>query len=176
MSSLPDADPSTFSPTNSHRTTDSTLVPTIAHDASPGDPMWFVEHVDGGHDVKLVRMTNVLSATPTFTDFVTDVDDYNVPVPAPQPGGGTFPTNDARILSAALRGNRLVATHAVGLDFNNNNTDGVRGDGIDETSVRWYEFDVSTATPTVKQQGNVDPAFGVSTYFPSIEIAPNGDI
>ena len=147
---------------------DFTLVPTVMHDAAPGDPMWFVERQDDGDNVRLVRMTDVLGA-PIFTDFVIDVDDYDNTVAAPQPGGGTFDTGDFRMLNAELRGGRLVATHAVGLDF-----DGIAG--ADETSARWYEFDVNGLTPTLTQQGNIDPGIGIHTYFPSIAIAPNGDI
>ncbi|HSB88198.1 MAG TPA: calcium-binding protein, partial [Ilumatobacteraceae bacterium] len=154
-----------------------TLTPAVIHDSAPGAPMWLVAR-RAGLDVRLVRMTDVLAGAPVFTGFTVDVDDYNDTVPAQQPGGTTFDSGDFRMLSVAQRGNRLVATHAVGLDF-----DGTAG--ADETSVRWYEFNVGGVTPTVTQQGDVDPAsqlvngapaIGVHTYFPSIEIAPNGDL
>src|SRR5262249_189197 len=131
----------------------------IVHDSVAGDPLWLVEHQDDGSNVRLVRMNNVLSATPTFTDFVVNVDDYLQAVASPQPGGANIDSGDRRMLSVVQRGSRLVATHGVGLDMDN-------VAGADQTSVRWYEFEVHNAgTPTVKQQGDVDPAFGTHTYY-----------
>ena len=52
------------------------------------------------------------------------------------------------------------------------NTVGLAGDA----TARWYEFDVSSGVPVLKQQGNVRPGPGVSTYYPSIAINAAGDI
>ena len=73
-------------------------------------------------------------------------------------------TNDGRILNADWRNNRLVATHNIGLA-----TDSV-------SHVRWYEFATAGFLPTLTQSGTLDPGTDTSTYFPSIAIAPNGDI
>src|SRR5262249_3226694 len=60
--------------------------------------------------------------------------------------------------------NKLVAAQMVGLK-----TDSV-------AHARWYEFDTSTATPTVMQQGTITLGTGVNTSYPSIAINPSGDI
>jgi len=41
---------------------------------------------------------------------------------------------------------------------------------------RWYEFDTSGVSPTLTQQGTIDQGINVHTYYPSIAIAPNGDL
>src|SRR5262249_50842569 len=41
---------------------------------------------------------------------------------------------------------------------------------------RWYEFDSTTATPSLVQSGTIDQGPGVHTYFPTIEINDEGDL
>ena len=157
-----DANPSTTSHfINQHSGNGFTLVPAIMHDALPGDPMWLVETEDplGGDAIRVVRMTNVLSSTPNFTDFEVAVSPYSTPLKSPF-GLGSFNVNDIRMLSAEWRSDRLVATHTVG----------------EETSVRWYEFETSDVTPTLVQEATVDPGPGIYTFYPSIAINAAGDI
>jgi hypothetical protein len=91
------------------------------------------------------------------------VASYGIPPSATQSGGGTFiETNDTRILNAEWRNNRLVATHTAGLSG--------------AARARWYEFNTSTSTPTLTQQGTISPGTGIHTYFPSIAIAENGSL
>ena len=66
------------------------------------------------------------------------------------------------MLNAELRDDRLVATHAVGMSG--------------RATARWYEFDVSSGTPSLTQEGNIDPGPGIHTYFPSIAINDKGDL
>jgi hypothetical protein len=90
-----------------------------------------------------------------------------VPPDADQPGGaGTIQTNDARFLSVAWRGNRLLAAHNIGLPAG----------APTQALARWYQFDTSNTTPSLMQQGTINPGAGISTFYPSIEIAANGDI
>src|SRR6185295_14228614 len=53
-----------------------TLTPTVMHGASTGDPMWFVEAVFS-NQIRVVKMTNVLAATPTFAEFDIPVASYS---------------------------------------------------------------------------------------------------
>lgn len=153
-----------------------TMVPAIMHDSVSGDPMWLVEESsDGlGSMIRVVRMDNVLAGSPTFSEFDRNVTPYSLPPDADQPGSGAVPgdcfggtgsgsicTNDASILSVAWRGNRLVAAHNVGVGST--------------AQARWYEFNTSGA-PTLTQEGTIDSGPGIHTYYPSIEIAPNGDL
>src|SRR5204863_6861893 len=101
-----------------------TIVPAVMHGAAAGAPMWLVEETNKVGDdatvvknqVRVTKMTNVLSATPTFTATNVTVSNYSVPPAATQPdGSGTVQTNDARFLSVSWRGSRLLAAHNVGL-------------------------------------------------------------
>jgi hypothetical protein len=147
---------------------DFTLMPAVMHGAESGDPMWFVvESGDAfGSEIRVVKMTDVLDS-PSFSETSLEVDPYDFPPNAEQPGSdgfGRIQTNDSSIISAAWRDDRLVATHAVSID------------STSQSHVRWYEFGTSGASPTLTQQGTINPGVGIHTYYPSIEIAPNGDI
>jgi hypothetical protein len=176
-STVLDADPSSFSSTHANRNSDNfTMVPAVMHDSSSGDPMWFVEESSDafGSEIRIVRMDNVLAVSPGFSQHDVSVTPYSIPPNADQPGSGPFSgdcfigtgsgficTNDASFLSVALRGSRLIAAHNVGI--------------ASTARARWYELDIS-GTPSLTQEGNIDPGAGIHTYFPSIEITPNGDI
>jgi hypothetical protein len=145
-----------------------TLVPAVMHGASPGGPMWLVQASGGdssgnalpGSSVLVVRMVNELSNSPVYDGTTIPVPAYANPPLAVQPGNGNpIRTNDCRILNAAWRNNQLVASQNVG-------TGGL-------THARWYAF--NTADTLLAQTGEINPGAGVDTYFPSIEIAANGD-
>jgi hypothetical protein len=146
------------------------MQPAAMHGAKSGDPMYFVESMvpggasGGGGFLDIVQMTNKLSATPTFTDFKVLVPHYNFPPNADQPGGVQLDTGDARILSAAWRDGRLVATHTA------------QDDPSQTAQARWYEFSTAGASPTLTQTGSIDGGPGVATFMPGINIAPNGDL
>src|SRR5205823_14082289 len=117
----------------------------------------------GGSQVQVIRMGNVLTATPSYTVTPITVTSFGLPPSAPQLGSSDLiQTNDARILNAAWRNNQLVAAQTVG-------TGGV-------AHARWYAFDTSTSTPALSQSGEIAPGAGVYTYFPSVEIASGGDV
>ncbi|MEM7312901.1 MAG: pre-peptidase C-terminal domain-containing protein, partial [Planctomycetota bacterium] len=163
-STVLDANPATFGVqiTDLGPTSFTTTVATM-HDSEPGDPMWFVEEAsyNDGNTLRVLKMDDTNSPTPTYTRYLIDVDPYSAPPFAAQPGG-SFRTNDGRLLNAEMRDDRLVATHAVG--------QGGR------SLARWYEFDVSSGTPQLTQQANIDPGPGIHTFFPSIAINERGDI
>ncbi len=145
------------------------MVPATMHGAAPGsDVMYFVQErsFGDGDFIQVVRMTNILSNSPVFSYYDIDVADYGFPPLAEQPGG-LINTNDTTFLNADWRNGRLVATHTVG-DFNDN-----------DAHAAWYEFDAqdfATATPTLIQEGRLDPGDGISTYFPSVAITAGGTI
>jgi hypothetical protein len=140
-----------------------TLRPAIMHESIAGDPMWFVEESPlFFNTIRVVKMTNVLSTTPTFADTDIAVDAYGSPPSASQKGGGKIDAGDTRILHVESRGDRLVASQTVGISA--------------IARARWYEFDTSDTTPALTQQGTINRGSGIHTYYPSIAIAPNGDL
>src|SRR5262249_10811783 len=125
--------------------------------------MWFVEEDNGSTDLRLVEMTNVLSSTPTFTDFTVNVPAYGAIVNPIQPNGQTITTIiHSDILNVAMRGTELVAAQDVG------------SGGV--TRARWYEFSIAGAAPTLVQSGEINRGPGVFTFFPAIDITPSGNL
>jgi hypothetical protein len=146
-----------------------TLAPATMHTSSPGDPMWFVEdgHTGGGGStVNVVKMTNPFSSSPTFTTTALAVTPYSDAPNPRQPGGslGGRTSLGTRFFFSGLRqvGNQtlLVSADAVGANGG--------------SQVRWYEFDVAPAAPTLVQQGAIDQGAGVDTFYPDVDIAPGG--
>jgi hypothetical protein len=163
-SSLLDANNSTFTDYLVDRTDPADFVMAAAsmHGATAGMPMWFVDEGNGSSDLRVIQMTNVLSSTPTFNVFTVTVPAYGAIVDPTQPNGQKITTIiDTTILNTAFRGNTLVASQNVGAS------------GV--THGRWYEFDVSS-TPTLIQSGDIDRGAGVNTYFPAVDIAPDGGL
>ncbi len=148
-----------------------TFAPATMHTTTSGDPMWFVEdgqHGGGGNSVNVVKMTDPFSSAPTYTTTTLAVTPYGDAPNPRQPGGslGFRASLGTRFYFSALRDvggeTELVAAHAVG-----------SGDGV---RARWYEFDVGGASPTLVQQGEINQGNGVDTFFPSIDITPNGSL
>jgi hypothetical protein len=165
-SSVLDEDPATLTVYRVDRTDVprmSTMTAATMHGAAPGDPLYFVTETTrfGGWNLRVVQMTNVLSDSPTFTDYDVPVSFYLAPPLAVHPGG-TIDTFESFILNADWRDNHLVATHQV-------SSGGV-------ARVRWYEFDTGTAKPSLIQSGQINQGPDVYTYFSAIALADNGDI
>jgi hypothetical protein len=165
-SSVLDSDNSTLTYFDVRRNADHLgMQPAVMHGAGPGDPMLFVRaSYQGGNSLVVTQMTDKLSPNPTFTDFQIKVARYDDSPDATQPSGDSLATSPlrAKIMSTAWRDDHLVAAlHA--------------GDG-DLMRASWYEFNTDGPAPTLVQSGRIDPGAGIHRYFPSIEIAPNGDL
>jgi hypothetical protein len=164
-SSVVDANNSTFSYFRTDRTgpNDGTLVPATMHGAAAGGPEWLLEENDGSSNLRFVQMTSELSSSPSFNDFVVSVPSYSAIVPPTQPNGRQITTViDTTIQNVSIRGTELVADQNVGHN------------GV--THARWYQFDLSGSTPSLVQWGGIDQGTGVFTYYPAIDIAPNGNL
>ena len=151
----------------------SSLRPTTMHDStSVSDPMWLIQEHPGagglgdGQHVDVVKMTNVLSSTPTFTTTTLAVNHYaDVSTTPPLQPDGTVvtPALDSRILKVAEQNNLLVASHSVSV-------------GATEDDAQWYVIDVSSGTPMLKDQGDVSGGNNTYIAYPAIDINPAGDI
>ncbi|HEX7449524.1 MAG TPA: DUF4214 domain-containing protein [Pirellulales bacterium] len=143
------------------------LRPAVMHDSKAGDPMWLVDQA-GSSTIEVFKMTNVLSSSASFNGTQLPVDPYTdihaSGVYPKQPDGTTVTMNqDSRIQKVAEAGNLLVASQAINVSPT-------------ENDARWYEIDVSTGTPVVKQQGNVSGGDNTYAYYPAIDINLSGDI
>jgi hypothetical protein len=144
------------------------LRPTVMHDSAANDPMWLV-NTNTGTSIRVVKMTNVLSSSATFTSTSVTVNPYSSVVAPRDPGGIVTSNIDSRIMKVGEAGGKLVATHAIATSST-------------QDDARWYLIDVSGGTPTLKDQGDVvSTATGAGTnnvydYYPGIDINANGDI
>ena len=86
------------------------LMPAVSHDSAAGDPQWFAEtRTNSGKAITIVKETNALSASPTFTRYSVPVAWFVSTARSPQPGSSnTIETDDPENLVVAVRGNRLV--------------------------------------------------------------------
>src|SRR5260370_20119283 len=169
-SSVLDKNPTTLTTYQvDHTLPNSTMVPAVMHGSAAGDPMWFVEEKgleqDGSYaDLRVVKMTNVLSASPTFIDYYVPMDAYTI-TPFPQDTAGTVSNVlDTRILNVDWRNNEMVLAQNVGIESDMN------------VHARWYEIGTAGAAPAMVQQGTLTPAAGIDTYMPSGALATDGTI
>jgi sugar lactone lactonase YvrE len=147
-------------------------VPAQMHGATTGMPMYLVEEAGYGNGTaaRVVTLTNELSNSPSFMDTDIPVDPYSFPPPADQPGGsGSVATNDTTFSHAEWR-----MINGQGMLVSAQNVS-VPDDGFTTSRVRWYEFDTN-GTPSLVQQGTINPGPGVSTYYGAPALDINGDI
>jgi autotransporter-associated beta strand protein len=140
--------------------------PTTMHDAVPGDPMWFVAENGNNQSLDVVKMTNVLSSTPTFKPFNLTVNSYLGAVPPLNPDGSPVVASgfiDSRILKAAEANNTIVAAQTAAVSAT-------------QDVVRWYELDVSSGSPALKDQGQIGSGNNTYLYYPGIDINAAGAI
>ncbi len=163
-STLLDADPNTLTLYRSDRPGPVYAPdPATMHGSQPGDPLYFVQEVTrfGGDSIDVIRMTDVLTDNPTYTDTIIPVAPYDRPPRAVNPNGSAE-TFESFFLNADWRDNRLVATQDIGVD------------GI--VRARWYEFGTAGDEPSLTQQGDINHGPGVYTYFSAIAVAPDGSL
>jgi hypothetical protein len=137
------------------------MIPARMHGSASGGPMWFVETSDyGGSSVDVVKMTNVDTASPSFTDYNLSVNGYSYVSPT-QPGG-TIDAGDTRTQNAEWNNNYLVG--------------GYNSSSGSDAAAAWLLVNTSGSSPTVSQQGVIHPGSGVSTYFGAVAVDSGGDL
>ena len=140
------------------------LRPTTMHDSVAGDPMWFVTEHGDDHSIDVIKMTNELTTTPTFTATNLAVTAYSPVVNPLNPNGTEVTGNiDSRIMKAAEYNNTIVAAHAVSASST-------------QDVAQWYAISVSTGTPTLLQQGRVSAGANTYVIYPGIDINQYGQI
>jgi hypothetical protein len=144
----------------------STLAVATMHGAAPGGPMYFVEENLNslGNSIRVGRMDNVLANLPAFQWTDLPVAPYVAPPSTRQPNGNLIGAdNDARMLNAEWRNNRLAASHNVGLPADR------------YSHARWYEIDTGSGAPSLVEQGSILRP-DASTLDPAIAIAADGSL
>jgi uncharacterized repeat protein (TIGR01451 family) len=137
--------------------------PTVMHDSVAGDPMWLVTEHGDNLSIDVIKMTGVLSSTPTFAYTNLAVTAYSGVVSPLNPNGTTITTNiDSRIQKAAEWNHIIVAAHSI-------------SSSSTEDDIQWYAVDVSS-TPTLHDQGRVSAGNHTYLTYPSIDINSSGQI
>ncbi len=143
-------------------------VPAQMDDATPGEPMYFIQEdgYDNGQAAEVVTLTDALSNTPNWVDTVIPVDPYGETTFSDQPGApGSVQSIDTTFSRAQVLNGMLVATQTVTTP----------ADGFTTDKVRWYEIAVPDGgTPSLVQQGTIDPGPGIATYNGQIAINADG--
>jgi methionine-rich copper-binding protein CopC len=151
------------------------LVPAQMQGSNPGDPMWFMAATgdptyDGTHPdtIRVTKMTNILSNSPVYTDYTVSVNTYGPNSgAADQPGApGSVATNDVSTTQVTYLNGTLVTAFSASTP----------ADGFKTTKAHWYQVDVSGGTPTLIQEGLIDPGSGVATFFPTATQDAGGNI
>lgn len=122
--------------------------------AAPGDPIYFVNGNDDGLNdqggtpgwLEVVKVANVLSPTPVFTDYQIHVND-----------------SWTSVMTTSWRNGQLAISGHVST-------------GGAVYQITWYLLDTSGAAPVLTQSGAITAANGGDGNYPSIAIAPNGNI
>ena len=140
------------------------LRPTTMHDAVAGDPMWLISESGTDASIVVMKMSNVLSNSASFTTTVLAVAPYQPITPPLNPDGSIITSQiDSRILKSAESNNSIVTTHAVAA-------------GATRDVAQWYQIDVSSGTPALTQQGRVSAGANTYVYYPGIDINSSGQI
>jgi hypothetical protein len=138
-------------------------------DDDQGGVEWFVstDGIDtGGTNIRVWKMTNYLSNSPTFTLTRLAVMAYSNARRADQPNGiiTTFP-NTTTYQVQYHRGHLVTAMASA-----------LSADGFQYPKGLYYQIDVSTGTPTLLRQGVIDPGPGVAVQMPSVDEDSKGSL
>jgi hypothetical protein len=147
-------------------------VPAQMHGATAGTPMYLMgeDGFGNGSAAQIITLANELSNSPTFTFTPIPVNPYGFPAAASQPGDPfSVATNDTTFSHADWR---MINGHGMLVSAQNVSEP---DDGFSTSRVRWYEFSTD-GTPSLVQQGTINPGPGVSTYYGAPALDKNGDI
>ncbi len=130
---------------------------------------WFVstDGTDaGGSTIRVTKMTNYLSNSPSFTYTSLPVTQYQNASRADQPGGSvtTFP-NTTTTQVQYHRGHLVTAMAS-----------STASDGFVYPKGLYYQIDVSGGTAVLLNQGVIDPGTGVAVQMPSVDEDSDGNL
>jgi len=140
------------------------MPPAQMHGSAPGDPMWFVSTNGtdaGGTAMRVTKMTNVLTNSPTFTYTSLAVKKYRNATTADQPGGpGTVTTFPNTTTSQVQYRNGHLLTAMASAQAK---------DGFVYPKGLFFQINVATGTPTLLKHGVIDPGKGVAVQMVTVD-------
>jgi uncharacterized repeat protein (TIGR01451 family) len=146
------------------------MPPAQMHGDGTGGTEWFIStdgSDTGGTTIRVTKMTNYLSNTPTFTYTSLPVQQYNAPAnSANQPGGTVTVFPNTTTTQVDFRNGLMVTTLGT--------ADASDNYGFEHA--HWYEVDVTSGTPVLAHEGVVPANAGVTDQMPSAALDLNGQI
>ena len=144
------------------------VMPMTQYDS--GSTQYFAESSTGsGSSIRIHAVSDVLTS-PTRSTTTVSVPSFQAPYDVPQLGGATPADSiDARIMTGVWRDGSMWFAHAI------------MDPAVDtEAVVRWYEVSTNnfpaSGTPTLVQNGNVDPGSGLHTWMPAVAVDGSGNL
>jgi hypothetical protein len=145
------------------------MPPAQMHGDQNGGVEWFVstDGTDaGGNTIRVTKMTNYLSKSPSFTYTSLPVTPYQSAIRADQPGGAVTTFPNTTTTQVHYRNGHLVTAMASAL----------AADGFMYPKGLIYQVDLSGGTPSLKQQVVIDPGPNVAVQMPSVDEDSNGNL
>jgi hypothetical protein len=138
------------------------MPPAQMHGDTTGGVEWFVstDGTDaGGSTIRVTKLTDYLGNSPIFTYTSLPVTPYQAPFLADQPGGSVTIFPNTTTTQVQYHNGHLVTALA----------SGTASDGFTYPKGLYYQVDVSGGTPTLLQQGVIDPGVGLAVQMPSVD-------
>ena len=145
------------------------MPPAQMHGDTTGGVEWFVSTDGteaGGTTIRVTKLTNYLSNSPTFSYTSLPVPEYRYAQLAAQPGGvvTTFP-NTTTTQVQYHKGHLVTAMAS-----------STGSDNFMYPKGLFYQVDVSGVTPTLLKHGVIDPGPGVAVQMPSVDENSQGTL
>ena len=145
------------------------MPPARMHGDTTGGTEWFVS-TDGNDTgplstMRVTMMTNYLSNSPVFTYTSVPVTTYQAATSANQPAGTITVFPNTTTYQVHYRNGHLLTAMASALS----------GDGFVYPKALLYDFNVSSGTPTLTREIDLDHGSGVAMQMPSVDLDNNGN-
>jgi VCBS repeat-containing protein len=153
------------------------FTPQGADNPDPGATQGYYVGVDNAafSQLDVIRISSPGGSTPTASGSIAvSVPTTRFPISVPHQGntGGLLDALDDRLFAASIRNNRLWTAHNIEVNSSGNASASGNRDGS-----RWYELNVTPATPTVVQSGTVFDSSAtnpLSYWIPTVAVSGQG--
>jgi hypothetical protein len=145
------------------------MPPAQMHGDTTGGVEWFVstDGTDGGgNTIRVTKMQNYLSPSPTFDYTSLPVTQYGQASFADQPGGTVNVFPNTTTTQVHYRNAHLVTAMA----------SGQAADGYVYPKGLYYQVDISGPTPALLREGLIDPGTGVAVQMITVDEDASGNL